>query len=75
MIKEYHLHLDDDDCLTDYCATQIEINPVLAMLLKRSEIEEELLKTLLECSSIDCSLVIDEYEDWFIEKFKKEAKE
>lgn len=26
MIKEYHLHLDDDDCLTDYCATQIEIN-------------------------------------------------
>lgn len=55
--------------------TQIEINPVLAMLLKRSEIEEELLKTLLECSSIDCSSVIEEYKDWFIEEFKKEVKE
>ena len=37
--------------------------------------EEELLKTLLECTSIDCSSVIEEYKDWFIEEFKKEAKE
>ena len=54
---------------------QIEINPVLAMLLKRSEIEEELLKMLLECSSVDCSSVIKEYEDWFIEEIKKGVQE
>lgn len=54
---------------------QIEINPVLAMLLKKSEIEEELLKMLLECSSVDCSSVIKEYEDWFIEEIKKGVQE
>ena len=54
---------------------QIEINPVLAMLLKRSEIEEELLKMLLESTSIDCSSVIKEYEDWFIEEIKKGVQE
>lgn len=54
---------------------QIGINPVLAILLKRSEIEEELLKMLLESSSIDCSSVIKEYEDWFVEKIKKEVQE
>ena len=54
---------------------QIEINPVLAMLLKKSEIEDELLKMLLECSSIDCSSVIKQYEDWFIEEIKKGVQE
>lgn len=54
---------------------QIEINPVLAMLLKKAEIEEELLKMLVECSSIDCSQVVKEYEDWFIEEIIKGVKE
>ena len=54
---------------------QFEFNPVLAMLLKRSEIEEELLKMLLKCPSIDCSSVIEEYKDWFIEEIKKEVQE
>ena len=54
---------------------QIEINPVLAILLKRSEIEEELLKILLECSSTDCSSVISKYEDWFIDEIKKGVQE
>ena len=54
---------------------QVEINPVLAMLLKRSEIEEELLKMLLDSSSVDCSSVIKEYEDWFIEEIKKGVQE
>lgn len=53
---------------------QIEINPVLAMLLKPSVIESILTEYVLN-NSLDCKEVVEEYEDWFIEEIKKGVQE
>lgn len=49
---------------------KIEINPVLAMLLKPSVIEQILTEYVLN-NSFDCKDVVEQYEDWFIEEIKK----
>lgn len=49
---------------------KIEINPVLAMVLKPSVIESILTEYVLN-NSFDCKDVVEEYEDWFIEEIKK----
>ena len=53
---------------------QIEINPVLAMLLKPSVIEQILTEYVLN-NSLNCKVVVDEYEDWFVEEIKKGVQE
>ena len=53
---------------------KIEINPVLAMLLKPSVIESILTEYVLN-NSFDCKDVVEEYEDWFIEEIKKGVQE
>lgn len=53
---------------------KIEINPVLAMVLKPSVIESVLTEYVLN-NSIDCKDVVEEYEDWFIEEIKKGVQE
>jgi hypothetical protein len=53
---------------------KIEINPVLAMLLKPSVIENILTEYVLN-NSFDCKDVVDEYEDWFVEKIKEGVQE
>ena len=53
---------------------EIEINPVLAMLLKKSEIENILTEYVLN-NSFDCKDVVEQYEDWFIEEIKKGVQE
>ena len=53
---------------------KIEINPVLAMLLKPSVIEQILTEYVLN-NSFDCKDVVEEYEDWFIEEIKKGVQE
>ena len=53
---------------------KIEINPVLAMLLKPSVIENILTEYVLN-NSFDCKDVVEQYEDWFIEEIKKGVQE
>ena len=53
---------------------QIEINPVLAMVLKPSVIESILTEYVLN-NSFDCKEVVEEYEDWFVEEIKKGVQE
>lgn len=53
---------------------EIEINPVLAMVLKPSVIESILTEYVLN-NSFDCKDVVEEYEDWFVEEIKKGVQE
>jgi hypothetical protein len=53
---------------------KIEINPVLAMVLKPSVIESILTEYVLN-NSFDCKEVVEQYEDWFIEEIKKGVQE
>lgn len=53
---------------------KIGINPVLAMLLKPSVIENILTEYVLN-NSFDCKDVVEQYEDWFIEEIKKGVQE
>ena len=68
--EEYHTDIKKClDILKDE-KKQIEINPVLAMLLKPSVIEQILTEYVLN-NSFDCKEVVEQYEDWFIEEIKK----
>lgn len=71
--EEYHTDVRKClDILKDE-KKQIEINPVLAMLLKPSVIEQILTEYVLN-NSFDCKEVVEQYEDWFIEEIKKEVQ-